>query len=211
MSTYGYNSPVSADDVSSIPLCEYDGSGFYYGAGCDTSGKFTIDRFTDQYCTQYYDTYDTLSNFNYAMNALSCFNTYNANSDESIYYALAYMLIQQSSTCSSSESTLCKDSDFISSAGSGSSMGQRTTQKLTSGGGGSFANKLKYTLGSAMLCGSVLMFFGILFTNRKKRRAMMHRKFKTKSSDKKKKRSSRSTSSAKRSSSQRKSSGGVFA
>jgi hypothetical protein len=210
MSTYGYNSPISSDDVSSIPTCESDGNGLYYGAGCDTSGKFTIDRFTDQYCTQYYDTYDTLSNFNYQMKSLSsCYNVFNVNSDESIYNSLAYYLLQESGTCSSSESSLCKDSNFVSNSGSSNGVGQRTSSRLSSGSP-TFVNKMKYALGGSMLLGSVVMFIGILFTNRKKRRAMMHRKFKNKSSDKKKKKSSRSASSRKRSSSSKKSSG-VFA
>jgi hypothetical protein len=210
LGTYGYNPPITGDDISSLPICESDGNGFYIGAGCSSNGKFTIDRFTDQYCTQYYDTYDTLSNLNSAMNSISCYNVYNANYDESFSYSLAKYLLADSATCSSSESELCKDSDFVSSSGYGNSVA--TSARTTLSSGSSFANKLKYGLGTAMLVGSVIMFFGILFTNRKKRRAMMHRKFKHKSSDKKKRKSGRSSSSKKRSSSSaKKSSSGVFA
>ncbi len=196
---YGYNSPISGDDVGSLPICEEDGNGFYFGTGCSSSGTFTIDRFTDAYCTQYYDTYDTLSNFNYQMKSLkSCYNLYSSRNDESPYNSLASYVINESGSCSEAESEFCKTNDFVKNAGSySSSVGARTTQKLASGAGGSFTNGLKYGLGSTMLLGSLIMFVGILFTNRKKRRAMMHRKFRQSSSEKSKSRSKSKSSSRK--------------
>lgn len=203
---YGYNSPVCGGDVCSFPMCEEDGNGYYMAVGCSSTGTFTIDRFTDQYCTQYADNYDTLDNFNYQMKSLaSGYQVFNYKTDEDVSYSMASLLISSSSTCTENESSLCKTTSFVANSGSGS-LGQRTTNRFTSGSQ-SFTNKLKYGLGSFMLLGSVVMFFGILFTNRKKRRAMMHRKFKSSSS---KKRSSRSRSSKKRSSSSKKSSG-IFA
>jgi len=206
--TYGYNAPISSDDSSSLPLCESDGNGYYLSTGCSSSGSFTIDRFTDQYCTEYYDTYDNLKNFNYKMKSLSsCYNVYSSRTDEDISYSLANYIVADSGSCSENESDLCKTTSFVKNSGSKSSYGQRTTSRLTSGAGLSFTNKLKYGLGTTMLVGTAVMFFGILFTNRKKRRAMMHRKFRKSSS---KKRSSSSKAGKKRSSSKPKPSGGIF-
>lgn len=199
-----YNAPISEDTVG-YSACEAGDDG-YYGLGCSTSGTFVLDRFSDQYCTQKLDTYDTLSNLNYAMKSLSCYQMYNANDGSSAPGNLLGAVMDESATCSTSESTLCKTSSFVLNSGS-NSIGQRTTSKFTSGNA-SFTNSLKYGLGTTMLVGSVIMFFGILFTNRKKRRAMMHRKFKS-SSEKKKKRSSRSHASKKKSSSKK--SSGIFA
>jgi hypothetical protein len=225
MGTYGYNSPISSSDVSSLPMCEYDGNGYYYGVGCSSSGTFTIDRFSDAYCTQYYDTYDKLSNLNSALKSLSkCYYIYSTRSDEDPSYSLANYLIQESTSCSSAESDLCKTSEFVANSGSYASK-QKTSNTTNNRSNRSnlskLTDKLKYTLGTAMLCGSAIMFVGILFTNRKKRRAMMHGKLKAKSdAAKTKSRSkSRSSSEKKRSSSRKKTSsssgvareGGIFA
>lgn len=208
LGTYGYNSPITGDDTGSFPVCEADGNGYYLAVGCSSNGKFTIDRFTDQYCLEYHDTYDKLSNFNSAMNQLKCYNCYDSNDGQDVSYSLASYLIADSGSCSESESSLCTTSSFVASSGSGAYQRARS---FASSGTVSFGNKVKYTLGSAMLIGSVIMFFGILFTNRKKRHAMMHRKFRQ-SSDKKKKSSSKTrSSSAKKSSSKKSSNKGVFA
>lgn len=210
LEAYGYNSPVSSDDSGSFPMCEGDGNGYYMSVGCTSDGGFSISRFYDQYCLEYFDTYDKLSSFNSAMNKLSCFNCYDSSSDEDISYSVASLLTAESGSCSESESQLCTTSSFVANSGSGY---QRSHNFGTSSA--SFGNKLKYTLGSAMLIGSVVMFFGILFTNRRKRHAMMHRKFRQGTDKKKKKkpRSSSKKSSASRSSSRRRSSNnsGVFA
>ena len=223
MGTYGYNSPISSSDVSSLPMCEYDGNGYYYGVGCSSSGTFTIDRFSDAYCTQYYDTYDKLSNLNSALKSLSkCYYIYSTRSDEDPSYSLANYLIQESTSCSSAENNLCTTSEFVANSGSYASK-QKTFTTTTSNRSNlsKLTDKLKYTLGTAMLCGSAIMFVGILFTNRKKRRAMMHGKLKSKpDAAKTKSRSkSRSSSEKKRSSSKKKTSsssgvareGGIFA
>lgn len=212
MGTYGYNSPISSNDGYNLPVCESDGNGYYLSVGCSSSGTFTIDRFTDQYCMEYYDTYDKLKNFNYAMKSLSsCYNVYSSRVDEDVSYSLANYLMQESGTCSVNESEHCTTTSFVKNSGSKSA--RVSSGFRSSGGGGStLSNQLKYGLGSVMLVGSVIMFFGILFTNRKKRRAMMHRKYR-KSSDKKRSKSSRGGSSGKKrsSSSGRKNSSGVFA
>ena len=207
LGSYGYNSPISSDDTGSFPVCEGDGNGYYLAVGCSSSGGFTIDRFTDQYCLEYYDTYDYMNNFNSAMKNLKCFNCYNSNQGTDVSYSVASYLLAESSSCSEAESSLCTTTSFVAKAGSGGNF-QRVS--YGSGASSSFSNKVKYTLGSAMLLGSVFMFIGILFTNRRKRHAMMNRKFRQ-SSEKKKKKKKRSSSSSKKSSRSRRSSSGVFA
>jgi len=212
LGSYGYNSPISSNDVSSFPMCEGDGNGYYLSVGCSSSGGFTIDRFSDQYCLEYEETYDTLSNFNSVMKSgLKCYKTYSSSTDEDVSYSLANYLINDSGSCSSSESSLCTTSDFVSQAGSG---GFQRSRGFTSGAAGSFSNQVKYTLGSGMLLGSVIMFVGILFTNRRKRHAMMHRKFRQSTDKKKKKKKSSksvSSSSKKSGASRRPKDTGVFA
>jgi len=173
--------------------------------GCSSSGTFTIDRFSDQYCLEYYDTYDRLSSFNSLMHKLKCFNCHDSNQGQDVSYSVASYLIKDSSSCSEAESSLCTTSKFVANSGSNTSGNQRTSSRYGSSGS-SFGNRVKYTLGSAMLIGSIVMFFGILFTNRKKR-SMKKRKFR--SGSEKKKRSSSSRKSSK--SSSKKSNSGVFA
>jgi len=214
MGNYGYNSPISDSDTSSFPVCDSDGNGFYLAVGCASDGRFTIDRFTDAYCTTYYDTYDYLSNFNNAMKKLSCYGVYSTGTDEDPSCSLATYIVGTSGSCSQNESSLCTSTSFVSNSGSYSSYGSRTASRLTSGANLSFTNRLKYGLGSAMLLGSVVMFFGILFTNRKKRRAMMHRKFRNSSDKSKTSRKSKTPSNrkTKKSSSSKKVGGsGLFA
>jgi hypothetical protein len=187
-------------------MCEYDGNGYYYGVGCSSSGTFTIDRFSDAYCTQYYDTYDKLSNLNSALKSLSkCYYIYSTKTDEDPTYSLATYVINESTSCSSAEHELCVTSEFVANSASYASK-QKTSSTSTPKRSNlsKLTDKLKYTLGTAMMCGSVIMFVGILFTNRKKRRAMMHGKLKSKSDSSKKSKSrskSRSSSEKKRSSS----------
>jgi len=180
MGYYSYDSPVSSNDVGSLPICEEDGNGFYMSVGCSSDGAFTIDRFTDAYCLQYYDTYDYLSNFNSAMksnNLHKCYNAYSSGTDESPYSSLSAYLIPYSGSCSATESPYCTTNDFVKKAGS--SGGFQSSSGFRAGENLSLTNKLKYGLGGTMLLGSVIMFFGILFTNRRKRRALMHRKFRS--------------------------------
>eukprot|EP00551_Chaetoceros_affinis_P002130 CAMPEP_0203639256 /NCGR_PEP_ID=MMETSP0088-20131115/5052_1 /ASSEMBLY_ACC=CAM_ASM_001087 /TAXON_ID=426623 /ORGANISM="Chaetoceros affinis, Strain CCMP159" /LENGTH=349 /DNA_ID=CAMNT_0050494093 /DNA_START=243 /DNA_END=1292 /DNA_ORIENTATION=+ len=210
LGNYGYNSPITYDDTGSFPVCEGDGNGYYLSVGCSSSGGFTIDRFSDQYCLEYYDTYDTLSNFNSAMKNLKCYNCYSSSTDSDVSYSLASYLVADSGSCSESESSLCTTSSFVANSGSGAYQHAH----FGSSGTLTFSNKLKYGLGSLMMAGSIIMFIGILFTNRRKRHAMMHRKFRQSSEKKKKKKKSPSSKKSSRSrSSNRKSSSnhGVFA
>ena len=73
-------------------------------------------------------------------------------------------------TCTSVDSQLCTNFAGFSTSGV-------PRRSRSSGQSASLANKFKYVLGSILLAASVMMFLGILFTNRRRRRAMMHRKF----------------------------------
>eukprot|EP00560_Eucampia_antarctica_P003137 CAMPEP_0197837214 /NCGR_PEP_ID=MMETSP1437-20131217/31458_1 /TAXON_ID=49252 ORGANISM="Eucampia antarctica, Strain CCMP1452" /NCGR_SAMPLE_ID=MMETSP1437 /ASSEMBLY_ACC=CAM_ASM_001096 /LENGTH=311 /DNA_ID=CAMNT_0043444067 /DNA_START=341 /DNA_END=1276 /DNA_ORIENTATION=+ len=193
MGSYGYYSPLTEDDVGDLPLCEEDGNGYYMGVGCSSDGKFTLDLYTDQYCLQYYDTYQELDDLNSAMQSLSnCYNCYDAYVDEDASYSLCAYLFPESGSCSAMDSPVCKTNSFVSSQGS-SSTSHIINSPLSSSGQLSFMNKLKYGGGSAMLVASAAMFVGILFANRRKRRAMLHRKFRSggKSSRRSKSRSKR--------------------
>jgi hypothetical protein len=197
---YGYNSPISGNDVNYLPMCEGDGSGYYLSVGCSASGSFTIDRFSDAYCLQYYDTYDNLSNINSAMKSLSkCYSCYSSKYDESPYGSLCAYLIPNSGSCSKADSEVCTTNSFVKNAGSTSAGSYKSSSAFSNTGGGnlSFTNKLKYGLGSALLVGSVILFIAILFTNRRKRRALLHRRFRQGDSNK----SGIGRSSSKRSSS----------
>jgi len=176
LGAYGYNSPLSEDDVGDLPLCEEDGNGYYMGVGC-SDGKFSIDLYTDQYCLQYYDTYEELDDINYSMESISCFNCYDSYVDEDSSYSLCAYLFPESSSCSALDSPVCKTNDFVSNQGASSTS--HIVSSPLSNGQLSLMNKLKYGVGSAMLVASAGMFVGILFANRRKRRAMLHRKFRS--------------------------------
>lgn len=180
MGSYSSNSPISEDDADYLPVCEQDGNGYYLSVGCHSSGGFSIDRYTDAYCLQKYDTYEELSNFNAALaknNLSKCYIAYDPYSDESAYSSLSNYLIPNAGGCSATESMHCTSSAFVS--GAGSSGGFQSSNNFRSAENLSLTNKLKYGMGGVMLVGSVIMFFGILFTNRRKRRALMHRKFRS--------------------------------
>lgn len=221
LGNYGYNSPISQYDTQNFAVCEYDGNtGYYASLGCDGSGGFTTAYFSDQYCLEPTGTYDNsyMSSFNKAMKNLNCYSVYSNSYDANgVDNSLAAYLIADSGSCSESESSLCTTSSFVSSAGSG---GYQRARSFGAGASLTFSNKVKYTLGSAMLLGSVIMFIGILFTNRRKRHAIMHRKFRQSSDKKKKKKRSSSSKKSGKSngksskssrSSRKSSSNGVFA
>lgn len=177
LANYGYNSPISEDDVADLPICEQDDYGYYLSVGCSSAGTFTIDRFLDEYCMQYYDTYESLSNLNYSMKSLSkCYNCYDSYQDGDVNYSLCAYLIPSSGSCSTMDSSICTTNNFVKTYGSSKSF----TAKRRNFGKSlntDFGNKLKFGMSVLMLFCSAAMFVGILFTNRRKRIALMHRKF----------------------------------
>mmetsp|Transcript_5557 Transcript_5557/g.12169 ORF Transcript_5557/g.12169 Transcript_5557/m.12169 type:complete len:366 (+) Transcript_5557:124-1221(+) len=203
METYDGYSPITQDSVGDVPMCEEGGNnGYYLSVGCASDGTFTIDEFSDQYCLQRVGTYSYLSDVNSIFKSYfqSCYGIYSAKTDESVDYSAAGALVSASKACGALDSYLCQDNERISSASSGkistiSSAGHTIANF-------NVANKAKYALGTLCLIGSLFMFLGILFTNRRKRRAMMHRKMRasrSKRGSSKKRSSSRHKASSSRS------------
>lgn len=236
MGTYDGYSPISENNVGDLPTCEQGNDGYYLGVGCASDGTFTIDTFSDQYCQERVGTYDYLSDVNYIFknNFKSCYTIYSANTDESVDYSTAGALVKASKSCTHLDSPVCSSTERIDDATSG-----KIGSSLSSAGHSivnfNVANKAKYALGTLCLIGSLFMFLGILFTNRRKRRAMMHRKMRASKRDRARRSSSKGRSSSRhassasrsrsrggeasgarsrsraRSSSKRESEGGVFA
>uniref|UniRef100_A0A7S1FTP3 Uncharacterized protein n=1 Tax=Corethron hystrix TaxID=216773 RepID=A0A7S1FTP3_9STRA len=177
LSNYGNNPPITYNDVYNLPTCAEDGNGYYQAVGCSSSGEFTIDLFDDAYCNSYVKTYDTLSSVNYKLSSLkNCYNCYSSSSGKSPYNSLCANVVPDSDTCSPLESDLCSDVSGRKTADYKSKSG--TSSRSTSGSASStILTKVKYTLGFIFLGSSLVMFMGILYTNRRKRRALMHRKF----------------------------------
>ncbi|KAL7545400.1 hypothetical protein ACHAWF_008750 [Thalassiosira exigua] len=198
MGTYDGYSPISENDVGDLPMCEQGNNGYYLSVGCASDGTFTIDEFSDQYCLTRVGTYTYLNDINSVMkNFNSCYTIYSANTNEGVDYSPAGALVSSSKSCSALDTTRCQDTDRISEA-SGKGMNAVSSAGHTIANF-NVANKAKYALGTLCLIGSLFMFLGILFTNRRKRRAMMHRKMRAS-------RSKRSSSKSKRSASRHKSS-----
>ena len=187
MGAYDMYTPITEDMTYNLPQCEYDGdSGYYLDVGCGSNGMFTIERFSDQYCLSHVDTYYALDDINSALKQLrSCHSAYDSSSGDNAYNSLAAYLIPTGVTCTSADSPLCTNFAGFSTSG----VPRRAHSSRATA---SWANKFKYVLGSILLAASVMMFLGILFTNRRRRRAMMHRKFRQAAA--RKKRSSRSKS-----------------
>lgn len=171
LATYDGNANLCTDD---LPMCEQGDNGNYLSVGCGSDGSFTIDSFSDAYCLKREGYYGALDSVNKAMKSMkSCYTIYNSNNGVSFDYSLAGALIKESNSCSSQDDSICPSNERISMASSGKSYVASKAHGLANI---NVANKAKYALGTLCLIGSLFMFLGILFTNRRKRRAMMHRK-----------------------------------
>jgi len=187
LSTYDGNTNLQTDD---LPMCEQGNNGDYLSVGCATDGSFTIDSFSDAYCLARTGYYGSLDSVNKVMkNMKSCYTIYDSSSGLSFQYSLAGALIKESNTCSYGDDSICPENSRVSAAGSGKNYVATKAKGLANI---NVANKAKYALGTLCLIGSLFMFLGILFTNRRKRRAMMHRKMRASRA----KRSGRSRSSS---------------
>lgn len=207
MNSYDENSPLSNLGDDDLPVCEEDGDGYYISVGCTSSGTFALNRFSDEYCLNYYDQYDSLDDINSAMKKLqSCHSCYSSSSDQNVYQTSCAYMIPYSQSCMSVDSPLCTDTDDFVSAASGNAKRKSHNSSLGAG----WANKAKYVFGSFLLVASVVMFMGILFTNRRRRRAMMHRKFRQSASRSKHRSKSRNRSSSRARRPAESGSGGVF-
>jgi hypothetical protein len=156
-------------------MCEKGNNGYYLSVGCSSDGTFTIDEFSDQYCLQRVGTYSYLSDVNkiFANNFHSCYKIYSSKTDASVMYSTAGALVAGSKACTALDNILCQNTERILLQSK--SIGTLSSASHTFANF-NIANRAKYLLGSICLIGSVFMFLGILFTNRRKRRAMMHRK-----------------------------------
>mmetsp|Transcript_7033 Transcript_7033/g.10254 ORF Transcript_7033/g.10254 Transcript_7033/m.10254 type:complete len:364 (-) Transcript_7033:206-1297(-) len=206
LATYDGNANLYTDD---LPMCEQGDNGLYLATGCGTDGSFTIDSFSDSYCLAREGYYGSLDSINKAMkNLKSCYTIHDSSSGYSFDYSLAGALIQESNTCSAQDDSICPDNNRVSMASSGKNFVASKAHGLANI---NVANKAKYALGTLCLIGSLFMFLGILFTNRRKRRAMMHRKMRAsrarRSGSKSRAGSTRSKSSGRTSSSRSKSRG----
>jgi len=175
MGTYDQNSPISENTVGSLPMCEKGNNGYYLSVGCSSDATFTIDEFSDQYCLTRVGTYSYLNDINSIFKNYfhSCYTIFSSKTDASVSYSTAGALVSGSKSCTAVDNPICQNNERITKVG-------KSIGTLSSAGHTLFnfnvANKAKYLLGSLCLIGSVFMFLGILFTNRRKRRAMMHRK-----------------------------------
>jgi hypothetical protein len=189
----GYN------DFDDLPLCEQS-NGNYVGLGCNDDGTFAIMYFSDKYCLKTTgDVYDKLRSLNRQLRTYkSCATIYKGGSSDN-GYTLPSVLVQNSDSCSSLETSLCTDSSSMKSrrshtsrSSSGSRTGALSMQSLSQK---SWVTKLKYVTAGILLLASFVMFTGILFTNRRRRRALMQRKYRQSKSRKSKSRSGRSSRS----------------
>lgn len=186
------NSPfgnAGDDGYDEFPMCEYDDSGYYYSVGCTDSGGFSIDKFSDEYCTTRIGQVKTLSSLNTIINKMSCFDATNIAED----------LIGASNTCAGTDFSACTTSTRTAYMGTkGNTLSNVVTAKSGILNNMTWENKLKYASGGLLLLSSLVMFMGILFTNRRKRRAMMHRKFRQRHGKDARSRRSRRSSSRRR-------------
>ena len=203
MGQYDQNSPISRDDAGDLPYCEAGNNGYYLSVGCASDGTFTIENFSDAYCLERVSTYDYLSDINYIFkkNFHSCYDIYNNQNDQYVSYSTAGALISYGKACTALDSPLCQSTDRIDKV-SGNKVGGLQSASHTISNF-NIANKAKYAMGTLCLIGSLFMFLGILFTNRRKRRAMMHRKLRAAKRERARRSSSKGRSSSSRNTSSR--------
>ncbi|KAL7517645.1 hypothetical protein ACHAWX_002555 [Stephanocyclus meneghinianus] len=197
MSQYQQNSPFDKNSYGDLPYCEAGNNGYYLSVGCDTDGYFTIDNFSDAYCLERVSTYDSLSDINYIIkkNLQSCYDVYSSRYDQYVKYSTAGALLSSSKACTSLDAALCVSTERIDKySGTSKASGLQTASKAISNF--NIANKAKYAMGTLCLIGSLFMFLGILFTNRRKRRAMMHRKLRAAKRERARRSGSKGRSSA---------------
>ena len=168
------NSPGLYDEVADYPYCAYQ-NGYYQSVGCSSSGGFTIDNFSDQYCTQYVSTSNNLKSLNNLLKKYSCHECVSdTGGDDDSYSSLCDVLLTESDVCSYNDFSLCSNPNGNDKIKSISSNVARKYKEDTSSS--SFGNKVKFFFGTIFLVASCGMFLGILLLNRKKRRALLFRR-----------------------------------
>jgi len=181
-------------------LCEQSNNG-YIGLGCNSDGTFSINYYQDQYClSTSTGVYDSLSNLNYKLKTYkNCRGLDSVNSANDLSSNLQYY----AQSCSNLDSPVCSDDSAMQSRRSSTSSGRR--HSTASAAHKSWTTKVKYAMGGVLLVASLIMFTGILFTNRRRRKALMQRKFRQSRSGDKSRRSRRSSSKSARSRSSKRS------
>lgn len=195
---YDQYSPFLADDdddnyggwsIDELPTCEESEYG-YVGLGCNGDGTFSINYYSDQYCLYSQGVLDTLDSLNYKLKTYKkCQGlTYtgedndDGNGDEGEdgdVGSLAKNLVYYATSCANMDSKLCtNDADMKNRISSVSKTGS-SLNPFSSGSGAakSWTMKVKYATGGLLLLASLVMFTGILFTNRRRRKALMQRKY----------------------------------
>eukprot|EP00545_Synedropsis_sp_CCMP1620_P009637 CAMPEP_0119013104 /NCGR_PEP_ID=MMETSP1176-20130426/7915_1 /TAXON_ID=265551 /ORGANISM="Synedropsis recta cf, Strain CCMP1620" /LENGTH=386 /DNA_ID=CAMNT_0006966159 /DNA_START=270 /DNA_END=1430 /DNA_ORIENTATION=+ len=195
------NSPFNSDDdgnnddgyggwdIDELPLCE-EGDNGYVGLGCNDDGTFAISYFEDQYCLSSTGVYDSLDNLNYQLKSYQTCAALTIDSgdddddggggdsgDGGADGSLASNLVYYAQSCSNIDSGLCSDDAAMESRRSTAGKSGRGYHSSSSGASKSWTTKVKYVLGGLLLVASLIMFTGILFTNRRRRKALMQRKF----------------------------------
>ena len=165
MNNYDSNNPISYDDVISLPQCTYN-NGYYQTIGCSSSGGFTVDNFSDKYCTQFVSTSDNLKSLNKSLQKINC--------HECMTGGLCQNLLYNSDVCSYSDSSMCSNPNGNTKVATTATTVSRAYKE--SGGDSSVRSKVKYFFGTVFLIASFGMFLGILLMNRKKRRALLFRR-----------------------------------
>jgi len=195
---YDENSPFLSDDdddnyggwdIDELPTCEESEDG-YVGLGCNSDGTFSINYYSDQYCLYSKGVLDTLDGLNYKLKTYSkCQGlTYigedndDGNGEEEgggdeDGYSLATNLLYYATSCSNMDSNLCTDDADMKNRISSVSSGSLNPFSSGSGAAKSWTTKVKYATGGLLLLASLVMFTGILFTNRRRRKALMQRKY----------------------------------
>jgi hypothetical protein len=208
LQTYDPYSPFASNDddggggwdVNNLPMCEQSDYG-YIGLGCD-NGKFVLEYYNDAYClSPTYQSYDSLNSLNNKISSYNCAAIYKNGYESNA----AYQLMSYSTPCSSLDSSLCTDSEALSSRKGSNSILRKGTS--SSAYYKSWGTKAKYVMGGLLLLAAFIMFTGILFTNRRRRRALLQRKFRQRSRRHGSRKSSKSRSKSRdgRSSSSRRS------
>lgn len=202
MGQYDQNSPINKNDAEDLPECEAGNNGYYLSVGCASDGSFTIENFSDAYCLERVSTYDYLSDINkiFKYSFSGCYDIYNSQYDQYVKYSTAGALVSYGKACTALDSPLCTSTSRIDKVSTNKVGGLQNSVSHTISNF-NIANKAKYAMGTLCLIGSLFMFLGILFTNRRKRRAMMHRKLRAAKRERARRGSSGRSSSSRKTSS----------
>lgn len=194
-------------DVDELPLCE-EGDNGYVGLGCNDDGTFSINYFEDAYCQLSTGIYNTLDSLNYKLKTYkNCqgLDAVGGGADDDGDHDdgdanMAQTLVYYATSCSNMDSAICTDDASMQSRSSSAGSSSKRRNSSSSQAHRSWTTKVKYVMGGFLLLASLIMFTGILFTNRRRRKALMQRKFRQSSRrDKSRSRRSQSKSRSERS------------